>query len=167
MKAIVRTVILLAVVLWIGAVMFYPIVAADISHSIADAHTGGSIAAKIFHDLHYEGIWTGVALLFLLYAAHKFEALPRSVVPAVVVTLVLLALTVFSQGWLAPRLERARAAAMSAPGDAASHATFHTFQTASDTTQAAIGAGGIALIALLAINFPPEPRRFPPVAEQA
>jgi len=131
MRLIVRTLILFALVLWIGGVVSFPLIASEVFRSGADPHVADTIIARSLHDLHFEGIWTGIAFLVLLFAAYKFKALPRSVLPAAIVTVILLALTVFSLYGI----------------------------HASKTVEIAIAVGGITLMALLAWNFPDEERR--------
>lgn len=157
MKLIVRTLLLFALTLWIGGVLFFPIVVSEVSHSGAGSHFIGTILGRSFHDLHVEGIWAGVAFLVLLYAARKFKALPNSVLPSVIVTIVLLVLIVFSQYWIAPQMEHAQIAAAAISNVVSNdpnQVSFHKLHRASEMVEVALAVGGIALMALLAWNFP-------------
>ncbi len=162
MKLIVRTLILFALAMWIGGVLFFPIVVSEVLRSGANPHITGTIIGRGFHDLHYEGIWVGIAFLILLYAAHKFRALPRSVLPLTVVAVGLLVLTGFSQFWIAPRIEHARLAAegavRNAPPNDPNQEPLQKLRYASELLEIALAVGGITLMALLAWNFPAEPR---------
>jgi hypothetical protein len=162
MKLIVRTLILFALVLWIGGVLFFPVVVSEVLRSGASPHITGTIIGRSLHDLHYEGIWTGIAFLVLLYAAYKFRALPRSVLPLTVVAIGLLGLTVFSQFWIVPRMEHSRMAAAGAISNVApsdpNQVSFHKLHYASEVVEVALAVGGITLMALLAWNFPAEER---------
>ena len=52
MKTALRALILLLVVLWLGGVMFFPIVAASAFGSIPDTHVAGTIVRNCLRILH-------------------------------------------------------------------------------------------------------------------
>ena len=109
MKTAIRAVILLLIVLWLGGVLFFPIVAANAFGSLSDTHAAGTIVAKCLRTLHYEGLFSGALIVILLLVAQAVKAVPRSVIAPVVTTLIMLALTAFSQFSIIPRMETARA----------------------------------------------------------
>jgi hypothetical protein len=110
MKTAIRALILLLVVLWLGGVMFFPIVAASAFGSISDTHAAGTIVAKCLRILHYEGLFGGALIVLLLLVAQVTRAIPRSVAAPVIVTLIMLALTAYSQFSIIPRMESDRRA---------------------------------------------------------
>ena len=63
MKTLLRALILLLVVLWLGGLMFFPVVAASAFGSIADTHVAGTIVRKCLLALHYEGLFAGALSL--------------------------------------------------------------------------------------------------------
>src|SRR5579885_1996468 len=69
MKTLLRALILLLVVLWLGGVMFFPIVAATAFSSLPDTHAAGTIVGKCLRILHYEGLFAGVLIIVLLAVA--------------------------------------------------------------------------------------------------
>lgn len=163
MKVIVRTLLVFVIVIWIGGVLCFPLIASEVRRSGADPHAIATIISKSRHDLHVQQIWAGIAFLVLLFAASKFRALPRSVTLPAFVALVMLALTVFSQYWIAPQMEQARIAAGGtisnvAPNDP-NRVSFNKLYSASKGIEITLAVGGIALIALLAWNFPDEEKR--------
>src|SRR5271163_1194831 len=97
MKTFVRALLWLLVVLWLGGVMFFPVVAATAFGTNADTHVAGAIVAKCLRILHYEGLFAGSSIVLLLLVAQAVRALPRSAAAPVVVTLLMLGLTAFSQ----------------------------------------------------------------------
>src|SRR5271156_6710305 len=111
MKTLLRALILLLVVLWLGGVMFFPVVAASAFGSIADTHVAGTIVRKCLLALHYEGLFAGALIVVLLLIAQAAGALRRNVAAPVVVTLIMLGLTAFSQFWIIPKMEGYRIAA--------------------------------------------------------
>jgi hypothetical protein len=96
MKTLLRALILLLIVLWLGGVMFFPVLAYSAFSSIADTHVAGTIVAKSLRILHYEGLLSGSLIILLLLVAQTVRALPRPVAAPVVVTLIMLGLTAFS-----------------------------------------------------------------------
>src|ERR1700739_1746976 len=105
MKTAMRALIFLFVVMWLGGVMFFPIVAASAFGSITDTHAAGTIVARCLRVLHYEGLFAGAPFVLLLLAAQLIRALPRSAAAPVVVTLIMLGLTAYSQFSIIPRME--------------------------------------------------------------
>src|ERR1700721_2162031 len=116
MKTAIRAIIFLLVVLWLGGVMFFPVVAVSAFGSISDTHTAGTIVAKCLRVLHYEGLFSGALIILLLLVAQTIRALPRSVAAPVIVTLIMLGLTAYSQFSIIPRMEGYRIAAGGALG---------------------------------------------------
>jgi hypothetical protein len=156
MKTAIRALILLLVVLWLGGVMFFPIVAASAFGSISDTHSAGTIVARCLRVLHYEGLFAGAAIVLLLLVAQLVRALPRSVAAPVVVTLLMLALTAYSQYSIIPRMEGYRIAAGGAidavPPDNPNRVAFNQLHGVSEKVEEGVLLGGIALVVLLAVG---------------
>lgn len=160
MKTLVRALIYLFVALWLGAVMFFPFVAYYAFTTISDTHIAGTIVRKSLITLHYEGLFAGTMIVILLLVAQSIKALPRNVIAPVAVTVVMLALTAFSQFSIIPRMERYRLAAggaIDAVGlDDPNHVAFNRLHNASTTVEKGVLAAGIVLVVFLAANVSKE-----------
>ena len=157
MKTLLRALILLLVVLWLGGVMFFPVVAASAFGSITDTHVAGTIVRKCLLALHYEGLFAGALLVVLLLVAQIAGALHRNVAAPVAVTLIMLGLTAFSQFWIIPKMEGYRIAAGGAI-DAAdrgdpNRVAFNKLHGWSTTVEEGVLLGGVVLVFLLAANY--------------
>jgi hypothetical protein len=157
MKTALRALILLLVALWLGGVMFFPVVAASAFGSISDTHVAGTIVRKCLLVLHYEGLFAGAFIVVLLLIAQVARAFHRNVAAAVVVTLLMLGLTAFSQFWIIPKMEGYRIAAGGAI-DAASRSDpnrveFNKLHGWSTKVEEGVLLGGVVLVILLAANY--------------
>jgi hypothetical protein len=157
MKTLLRALILLLVVLWLGGVMFFPVVAASAFGSIADTHVAGTIVRKCLLALHYEGLFAGALIVVLLLIAQATGALRRSVIAPVLVTLLLLGLTAFSQFWIIPRMEGYRIAAGGAidavDRNDPNRVAFNKLYGWSTKVEEGVLLGGVVLVILLAANY--------------
>jgi len=154
MKTLLRAIILLLIVLWLGGVMFFPVVAGAAFSSVPDTHVAGTIVRKCLLALHYEGILAGALIVMLLLAAARFRAYNRSVTLPVIFALAMLALTAFSQFWIIPRMESYRLAAGGAI-DAASASdpnriAFNKLHVVSERVEEGVLLAGIVLVVLIA-----------------
>jgi hypothetical protein len=136
--------------------MFFPVLAYSAFSSIADTHVAGTIVAKSLRILHYEGLLSGSLIILLLLVAQTVRALPRPVAAPVVVTLIMLGLTAFSQFSIIPRMEGYRIAAGGAidavPPDDPNRVAFNKLHVVSEKVEEGVLAGGIVLVALLALG---------------
>jgi len=164
MKTLLRALILLLIVLWLGGVMFFPVLAYSAFSSIADTHVAGTIVAKSLRILHYEGLLSGSLIILLLLVAQTVRALPRPVAAPVVVTLIMLGLTAFSQFSIIPRMEGYRIAAGGAidavPPDDPNRVAFNKLHVVSEKVEEGVLAGGIVLVALLALGLKTTPAKL-------
>lgn len=156
MKTLFRAIILLLVVVWLGGVMFFPIVAASAFGTISDTHLAGTIVRRCLLALHYEGLIAGALIVILLLMAQALGAF-RRVAPAVIVTVIMLALTAFSQFWIIPKMEGYRIAAGGAVDvsnrDDPNTAAFNRLHVLSERVEQGVGLSGLALVVLLAANW--------------
>src|ERR1700761_1580060 len=113
MKTLIRTLVLLALIVWLGAEIFFPVVAAVTFTQLAqDTHTAGTIVGTLLRILHGIGLVSGIVLLALLALAPAwgiFKARPA--LAAMVLVLGMVALTAYSQYGIIPAMERDRLAA--------------------------------------------------------
>jgi hypothetical protein len=158
MKTAIRALIFLLVVLWLGGVMFFPVVAASAFGSISDTHVAGTIVAKCLRVLHYEGLFSGALIILLLLFAQVARAVPRSVAASVVVTLIMLGFTAYSQFSIIPKMEGYRMAAGGAihleARDDPNTMAFNRLHRVSEKVEEGVLVGGLILVVLLAANYP-------------
>ena len=111
MRTLLRVLILLLLILWLGGLMFFPIVAWASFSSLPDTHLAGTIVAKCLKTLHNEGLIAGVLLILLLAAAQRTRAFARNVIAPLVLVVVMLGLTAYSQFAIIPHMEADRISA--------------------------------------------------------
>ena len=154
MKTLVRTIVWLAVVVWLGGLFFFPVAAAAAFGTIADTHAAGTIVAKCLGTLHHEGLVAGCVIVVFLAIGMLTRMYSRVAVAGIVVTLFMLALTAFSQFSIIPRMEKDRIAAGGAidnvPPTDPRHADFNRLHGTSVHVEEGVMLGGIVLVILLA-----------------
>src|ERR1043166_3758291 len=108
-----RFVMVLSLVVWIGGLIFFAFVLAPTAFQVLpDTHLAGNVVGRALGKLHWIAIVSGIVFLFssLLYnrltagTAHIFAI--RNVL-----IVLMLALTLFSQFWIIPRMDTLRASA--------------------------------------------------------
>jgi hypothetical protein len=153
MKTFVRALILLLIVLWLGGVMFFPIVAATAFSTVSDTHVAGTIVRKCLRILHYEGLFAGTLIVILLLAARRIRAYTRNIALPVIFALGMLALTAFSQFWIIPKMESYRIAAGGAIDAVAQNdpdrVAFNKLHVVSERVEEGVLVAGIVLVGLL------------------
>src|SRR5258707_9961691 len=112
MKTLLRTLLYLALIVWLGAEIFFPIVAAIAFTTLQpDPHTAGLIVGQLLRILHGMGLVSGMVALALLELAPAWNIYkPKSVLASMILVVVMIALTAFSQYAIIPAMERDRIA---------------------------------------------------------
>ena len=109
--SILRYLMLLSLVVWIGGLIFFAFVLAPTAFQVlSDTHLAGNVVGRALGKLHWIAIVSGIVFLLssLLYSritggtAHVF-ALRH------VLIVLMLGLTLFSQFWIIPRMDTLRA----------------------------------------------------------
>jgi len=158
MKTAIRAIILLLIVLWLGGVMFFPIVAASAFGSLPDKHAAGTIVGQCLRILHYEGLFAGAIIVILLLVGQAVRAFPRSVLVPVILALIMLGLTSYSQFSVIPRMDQDIAAAggaiNSVPANNPYRIEFNRLHHRSEHTLQAVLLAGVILVVFLAANYP-------------
>lgn len=156
MRILLRSLLYLAFVVWLGAEVFFPVVAAITFTTLQpDTHTAGTIVGQLLRILHGMGLVSGIIILALLALAPAW-GLYKSRVVLIPMCLVLLmvVLTAYSQYGIIPAMERDRMAAGGAidAADASSQITahFNTLHNRSEHVEEAILLMGIASVILVA-----------------
>ncbi|HEY6491625.1 MAG: DUF4149 domain-containing protein [Terracidiphilus sp.] len=113
MKTLLRTLLYLALIVWLGAETFFPVVAAVTFGTLAgETHTAGTIIGSLLRILHGMGLVSGFVALALLALAPAWAIYkPRAVLAPMVLLVLMLACTAASQFGIIPAMERDRMAA--------------------------------------------------------
>jgi hypothetical protein len=155
MKTLLRTLIALSIVVWLGGLLFFPIVAAVSFMNLPDTHAAGTIVGACLRILHQEGLFAGVLLVVLFVAASVMGMYPRQVLRApLAVVVVMLALTAYSQFSIIPRMEMYRIAAGGAidavPPSDPNRGAFNRLHNQSTYVEEGVMLAGLVLVVLLA-----------------
>jgi hypothetical protein len=156
MKTLLRTLLYLALIVWLGAEIFFPVVAAITFMTLrSDTHTAGTIVGQLLRILHGMGLVSGTVALALLALAPAWGLYkPRSAMAPMTLIVLMIALTAFSQFVIIPAMERDRIVA-GGPIDAAdatnlNRIDFNKLHIRSEHVEEAILLLGLAAVALVA-----------------
>jgi len=113
MKTLLRTLLSLALIVWLGAEVFFPIIAAVTFTTLApDTHAAGTIVGHLLRTLHWMGLVAGLVALILLAIAPTWGIYKsQSVLAPMLLVVVMMAATAYSQFGIIPAMERDRIAA--------------------------------------------------------
>jgi hypothetical protein len=156
MKIVLRTLLYLALIVWMGAEIFFPIVAAITFGTLQpDTHAAGTIVGQLLRILHNMGLVSGAIALALLALAPAWGIYKSKTVLAPMVGLVLMiACTCYSQYSIIPSMERDRIAAGGDVNAAEignpSRIHFNQLHVWSERVEEAVLLLGLATVALVA-----------------
>jgi len=156
MKTLLRTLLYLALIVWLGAEIFFPVVAAITFTTLrADTHTAGTIVGQLLRILHGMGFVSGMIALALLALAPAWGIYkPRAVLPPMGLVVLMIVLTAFSQFVIIPNMERDRIAAGGAidTTDSTNPNTIHfnKLHNRGETVETAILLFGLLTVILVA-----------------
>jgi len=113
MKTLIRTLLFLSLIVWLGGEIFFPVVAAVTFTQLApDTHQAGQIVGALLRILHGMGLICGLVLMALFALASAWGIFkPRIALASLLLVLIMVALTGYSQYGIIPAMERDRAAA--------------------------------------------------------
>jgi hypothetical protein len=113
MKTLLRTLLFLSLVVWLGAEIFFPIVAAVTFTTLApNTHAAGSIVGQLLRILHGMGLVAGMVAFSVLAMAPALGIYkPRAVLAPIALLNVMILATAYSQVSIIPAMDRDRAAA--------------------------------------------------------
>jgi hypothetical protein len=113
MKTVLRTLLYLALIVWLGAEIFFPVVAAITFMTLQpDTHTAGAIVGQLLRILHNMALVSGVVALALLALAPAWGLYKaKTVLAPMILLLVMIICTCYSQYSIIPTMERDRIAA--------------------------------------------------------
>jgi hypothetical protein len=155
MKTLLRTLLYLAIVVWLGAEIFFPVVAAVAFSTLPDTHAAGTVVGKLLRTLHGMGLVSGVVALALLALAPAWNIYkPRTVLAPMVLILIMIVLTAYAQWGILPAMQRDRIAAGGAidTTDTANPLTrdFNKLHNRSTFVEEAVMLFGLATVVLVA-----------------
>ncbi len=156
MKTLFRTLLYLSLIVWLGAEIFFPVVAAVTFQTLSpDTHTAGTIVGALLHILHGTGIVSGlvaIALLALTPAWGIYRS--RVAIAAMALLVLMLGLTALSQYVITPAMERDRIAAGGAidrvPADDPNRMHFNKLHNRSESVEIGVLLMGILVVVLVA-----------------
>jgi hypothetical protein len=156
MKTLFRTLLYLSLIVWLGAEIFFPVVAAITFQTLQpDTHMAGTIVGSLLRILHGTGIVSGlvaIALLALTPAWGIYRS--RVALSAMAVLVLMLGVTVFSQYVIIPAMERDRVAVGGAidrvPADDPNRVHFNKLHNRSESLEGAVILMGILVVVLVA-----------------
>ncbi len=113
MKTLLRTLLYLSLIVWIGAEIFFPVVAAITFNTLQpDTHLAGTVVGQLLRILHGMGLVSGIVALAVLALAPAWGIYkPRTVLAPMVLLVLMIGGTVYSQYGIIPAMERDRKAA--------------------------------------------------------
>ncbi len=156
MKTLLRSLLYLALMVWLGAEVFFPVVAAIAFMTLRpDTHVAGMIVRQLLTILHGMGLVSGMVAMALLALAPSWGIYkPRAVLAPMGLLLLMIALTFYSQFGIVPAMEQDRIAAggIIDAVDAAnpSRVHFEKLHDRSEHVEAAILLLGLATVVLVA-----------------
>ena len=146
----------LSLIVWLGAEIFFPIVAAVTFTTLRpDTHTAGTIVGQLIRTLHGMGLVSGMVALAVMALAPAWGIYkPRAVLAPMILVVLMIAGTVYSQFGIIPAMERDRIAAGGAidtanPADATT-AHFNKLHNRSEFVEETILLLGLATVVLVA-----------------
>jgi hypothetical protein len=156
MKTLLRTLLYLALIVWLGAEIFFPVVAAITFTTLApNTHTAGTIVGELLRILHGMGLVSGMVALALLALAPAWGIYkPRNALVPMALLVLMIGCTVYSQFGIIPAMERDRMAAGGAidTSDATNPNTvdFNKLHNRSENVEMAILLFGLATVVFVA-----------------
>ncbi|MGB6696230.1 MAG: DUF4149 domain-containing protein [Terracidiphilus sp.] len=156
MKTLLRTLLFLSLIVWLGAEIFFPIVAAVTFNTLLpDTHTAGTIVGQLLRILHGMGLVSGMVVLAVLALAPAWGIVkPNAVLAPMILIVLMIGCTVYSQYGIIPAMERDRRAAGGAIdiSDATNPNTVHfnKLHNRSEDVEGAILLLGLTTVVLVA-----------------
>jgi hypothetical protein len=110
MKTLFRTLLYLALIIWLGAEIFFPVVAAVTFETLRpDTHTAGMIVGSLLRILHGMGLVSAMVALALLALGPAWGIYkPRAMLVPMALLVLAIGFTIYSQFSIIPAMERDR-----------------------------------------------------------
>ena len=156
MKTLLRSLLYLALIVWLGSEIFFPVVAAvTFTTLMPNTHAAGTIVGQLLRILHGMGLVSGMVALALLalfpaWGIYK----PRNVLIPMALVVLMIGATVYAQFSIIPAMERDRIAAGGAIDTSATTnpltADFNKLHNRSENVELVILLMGLATVVLVA-----------------
>ncbi|MGO8758412.1 MAG: DUF4149 domain-containing protein [Terracidiphilus sp.] len=156
MRTLLRALLAFSLIVWLGGEIFFPIVAAITFTTLRpDTHTAGTIVGQLIRILHGMGLVSGMVALAVMALAPAWGIYkPRAVLAPMILVVLMMAGTVFSQFGIIPAMERDRIAAggaiVGADPSNVTTAHFNKLHNRSEQVEGAILLLGLATVVLVA-----------------
>jgi hypothetical protein len=156
MKTLIRALLLLSRIVWLGAEIFFPVVAAVTFTQLApNTHEAGLIVGALLRILHGIGMVSGIVLLALFALGLAWGIFKsRHALAAMVLVLAMVGLTAYSQYGIIPAMERDRLAAGgvvdAVPAENPARVDFDNLHHRSEHVEEAVLLLGILVVVLVA-----------------
>ena len=156
MKTLIRTLVMLGLIVWLGAEIFFPVVAGVTFGQLApDTHAAGAIVGALLRILHGIGLVSGIVLLALLTLGPAWGIYRgKPALAAMALVLGMMGLTAYSQYGIIPAMERDRLAAGgiidAVPKDHPARVDFDRLHGRSTQVEGAVILLGLATVVLVA-----------------
>ena len=156
MKTLLRALLALSLIVWLGAEVFFPIVAIITFRTLRpDTHTAGTIVVQLLWILHGMGLVSGMVALSVMALAPAWGIYkPHAVLAPMALVVAMIAFTLYSQYVIIPAMERDRIAAGGAIDVAnptgATTAHFNKLHNRSELVEEAVLLLGLATVVLMA-----------------
>jgi uncharacterized membrane protein len=150
-----RTIMLLALVVWIGGIIFFAFVMAPTLFTVLPStRMAGEVVSPALTKLHWMGLISGILFLLcsVLYNWRKYAQL-RLLTTTHVFIVLMLALTAFSQFSITPRMRELRATPQGLD-NLSVRAEFDRLHAWSTRTEGAVLVLGLGVVVLMARRSP-------------
>jgi len=159
MDGLLRVLRLLAMVLWVGGLVFFAFVVAPVSFQLlSSTHLAGMVVAGTLGGLNRIGLVCG--LMFLMATRWKFDARSsgRLALAQLLCVAGMMAATMFVQWSIVPRMERDRIAAGgdvdAAPADNPARLDFERLHPLSEKVEGAALFLGLGVVVVMGLEKP-------------
>ena len=157
MKTLIRTLVMLGLIVWLGAEIFFPVVAGVTFGQISDTHVAGAVVGALLRILHGIGLVSGIVLLALLALGPAWGIYRgKPALAAMALVLGMVGLTAYSQYGILPAMERDRLAAGGAINAAAPNSParvdFNRLHVRSTRVEGTVLLMGLVAVVLVAAS---------------
>lgn len=157
MRILLRVVLYFAIVSWLGAELFFPVLAQITFTTLGpEKHVAGEIVGSLLAIVHHEGLVCAIFIALGLMGAARWKLYPRIHIRTLLTLVVLmLAITVVSEHAITPSMRAYRLAAGGnidfAPPNDPNRIAFERLHRKSEMAEMAIDLFGIAFVVVVAV----------------
>uniref|UniRef100_E6QIC5 TMEM205-like domain-containing protein n=1 Tax=mine drainage metagenome TaxID=410659 RepID=E6QIC5_9ZZZZ len=147
---------MLALIVWLGGEIFFPVVAAVTFGQLApNTHAAGQIVGALLRILHTMGMAAGLVALALMALAPAWGIYKaRAILAGMILVVLMIGLTAYSQYVIIPTMEHDRMAAGgvidAVPADSSARIDFNRLHERSTYVEEAVLLMGIAVVSIVA-----------------